>query len=907
MRNYRGPAQEEVGLSDEDLGFQSQSKQEPQKPQEEVGLSDEELGFLPQVENKSDQYKISGDEQRKAIADAEKEVDDLSYGPIGDIGPSRYMEDKNAQPVLGGIGWAGEKLDKVTGAPTRTFMSNTLGGKNYSYLDAPSGYQQMVDMGADPEGWAASLGGFGLEMIQDPIAPLALGLKGINALRAANELKAAKAAAAATDVTGSARAGARAEGQLLLENDLQQGAEMGARQGAETDVQFGGGESKVDVSGNLFERREAPKIENYPDLVNLNLPAEYSNLPDLMRVNEISEMNLPTQFPFISLHRAMWQNPRSMRDVKNNMEGANPEAAEKFALYNAGMVMEASDKLDKMPSRISKDFYGSYPEAGEATVKFTTDKIKAERERLSPVIKEISRNITERGGIDWSDRANMIENMAEKGGWSDLLRVDEEAGVISTKVAPGQLKAMGITKEEFAEIQDTVAALNLENLTFDKLENIRNDLRKAKDTANPQKYNLIESMRSSLLKDMMSMADAQGPQYHKAMQEMAVLERGIDDFERTIGKVDDIYPNDMRRANTDKVVQNIFSSPVKAEQARQFLGEEKFQKLVATRLQQGLEQSRNKTNGVIEPHQFGNWLKSTENRIFIKNYVDPKLAAEMKAWADRGHYGKQYLVYANPSGTADSILSQLKSGNFMVNVANQGPYGAIKGKFFQETAGRLDQRSKNKALSKMMAEADAAAQAEASGKGFDPNFGTGPAPRSTMRQGFDYLSDNYLPAKPGLDLLRSETLRDQRDQKPNRSPQSVDDGPAITDEDIVAYAQGTPYEQEVAESDNKAATNYALSQHRDYREAQGEDWSEYNINKPGFKMPGDAPIYDPYDRSSDLPPQEAPEPIVSEDIGTKEIVNPGPDNAVLKALDRLRFGDLKEMEKDLHFKRKIAK
>jgi hypothetical protein len=151
----------------------------------------------------------------------------------------------------------------------------------------------------------------------------------------------------------------------------------------------------------------------------------------------------------------------------------------------------------------------------------------------------------------------------------------------------------------------------------------------------------------------------------------------------------------MFSANPDKVVNKIISNPNYMQVVGDYIGKDKLNNIVSAYVNDGVAKAFD-TTGAFSPSKLKNWLKT--NNIFLTRSVDPSVLERLQALADHGYYAKRFLDEVNPSGTAASLLSGIKSEGFVSKIMSQGPVAAVTSEAASRAKSFLGQKQSLKYL-----------------------------------------------------------------------------------------------------------------------------------------------------------------------------------------------------------------
>ena len=602
-------------------------------------------------------------------------ISELSKGPTRAPG-ELFQNGSFERGLVGGL----NKIDEFTGAPIRKKLTEVISGKTLDH--APSGSEQAAMMGVPTQSFKERYGvpsylggdvtpsgvaGIGLEVLQDPLLIGSGLVKGVKALRplvggVGEELKSSAGLLSKQGVTGiqDAEAMARSEGA------------------AKSSASFSGGDSTIENSGQLLSIKQPKTLE---DLRNWEPKSGVGEMQSSKRLGQI-EVDLPDlQTKPLPYHYEMLSNPKKMKELKLQFENLPNKDAQKIAIYNKSIVDEAAEKATKEIRNISGSEPMKIADAGHDFIDTVKNKYNTEKSTLGPMFqkfKETSQPLSKNQALD------MQIAIGENSKIGSLMKVNHESGAI--EFMPNSPKT-GLSPQEYNTIKDVLGDFN-GKLSFKDIQNIREHMRKTIDYANPHATEEIGKVRSILLDQLENMASASNPEMRETFKQYAVNERMRESIEKVIGgKVESM--DTMFSANPDNVVKKIFSNPNHADLVKQYIGPEKFNGMVQSYINKGLESSIDSVRG-FEPSKLRNFLN--KNQVFLERYVRPEISKRLTAAADYGYMGKRFLDEVNPSGTAASLIAALEPGNFAQKITSKGLVGAIT----SEATGLVNSKIKQK-------------------------------------------------------------------------------------------------------------------------------------------------------------------------------------------------------------------
>ncbi len=592
--------------------------------------------------------------------------------------PWYALEAKNLVPgFVAGL----EKIDSVTAAPIRKFVTEKISGEKLT--KAPTGAQQAKMLGASdttykesfgvPSHWGgdispADIYGVGLEIVQDPFVIGSMAKRGLQGVKAI--------ATGASELKQTAKA---AQSQVA-----KSGSEAATKSGAA----ISGGDLSVEQGGKLFEYKAPQSLE---ELKNYKAPVAQGEMLGKTRLKEIENTLPDLQTKPLNYHFDMMENPKAMKELKLKFENLPTEDAKRIAAYNKGIIDESSLKIQETVNK----FGGSQPrapgDAGNDLINSVKEKYSAEKKALGPMFEKIKATAQP---LDPQASRELIGQIGENSKVGKLLAVDEKSGnIFLNKNTP----RTGLSDQEHGVLSRVIDDLN-GGMTFEEIQKTREFLRKSIDPSNPSASAEVGKARTLLLEKLEEMAGGLGDDVSQTFKSYAVNERARESVEKIIGgKIESI--DAMYAANPEKVLGKIFANPNHAKVVSEYVGPEKMREMVASHIQAGIDKASDSAKG-FSPEKFRVWLKN--NKPFLDKNIDPQTSARLHALADYGYYGKRFLDEVNPSGTAAALKEMIEPGSFLQKVRQQGIVGAVTAEATTRANSLLNQRSAIKAVNESL-------------------------------------------------------------------------------------------------------------------------------------------------------------------------------------------------------------
>lgn len=516
-----------------------------------------------------------------------------------------------------------ENIDKLTGAPIRKFVTESITGEPMD--KAPTGAEQAKMLGATDktykEMWGvpsylggdispADIYGVGLEMAQDPFV-IASGVKSVvKASRPAVESIATKI-----------------------------------------------GKKPVSEMTSAFKFKAPESLE---ELRNWKPKAGVGEMPGKARLGEIVDTVKDLETKPLKYHFDMMENPKAMKELKLRFENLPTADAKKIAQYNQQIVDETTEKIAKTVSDIGGDprLLG---DAGNDFIGAVKEKYRAEKKALGPIFEEVQKRAPKMNKVDSQD---LIIALGENTKLGKVLEQSPETGRFSLSA---NTPRTGLSDSEYGVLKRVVDDLN-DGMKFDEIQKTREFLRKSIDPANPRASQEVQKVRSIMLQKLEEMADRINPQIGKTFRDYAINERSRESVEKIIGGSIDSLDR-MYAANPEKVVQKIFSNPNYTDIVRDYVGPEKMNEMISSFIGSGIDKATDAARG-FNPNRFRSWIKS--NEPILRRNLPKETLDRLNALSDYGYYGKRFLDEVNPSGTAASLKEMLEPGNVFEKVKRRG-------------------------------------------------------------------------------------------------------------------------------------------------------------------------------------------------------------------------------------------
>jgi len=676
----------------------------------------------------SDLAKLSNEQLKALISEkmsaAKPAVQANDLSSVSDDDLRRMITQKSAEPdrplmTAAGL-WEGFKqipqtIDQYTGAPVRKFATEFATGES---LDkAPTGAEQAKMMGMSDTSYKdayglndgqsrqlfgfmggaspADVGGFALEMVQDPLLIGSAIKSGVSG---------------ATKVARGAAEYLKGGSKQVVDAAQTQAAKAMAEGSVKGAVNISGGGSTVEHSGQLFDIK-APK--SLDELQKWKPDPGMSDIPGKGRLREIETLVPDLNAKPLKYHHDMMENPKAMKALKLDFENLPTKDALKIAEYNQSMVNESASKIKETIKQLGGGDPKHISDSGNNFISVVKEKYQAEKSALKPAFEELRKT---GGKLNATESRDLIQGIGSNSKVGGMIEMSDSGRFGLKKNTPRS----GVSDSEHNIISRVIDDLN-DGMTFKEIQDTRDFLRKAIDPTNPAATSEISNVRSILLDQLESMSKSRGPGVHETFRSYAKNERARESIEKIIGgKVESL--DAMFAANPEKIVHKIFSNPNHTKIVAEYAGPEAMQQMTASYIQNGLKKSFDAATG-FNPSGVRTWMKANEN--FLRSNVSPEVTQRLQALADYGYYGKRYLDEVNPSGTAASLIEALQPRSFVTKIRQEGLVGSLVSEASQRVGAVAKQRQAVNAVNESLGAAPKASIIDlskfkaASGKAID--------------------------------------------------------------------------------------------------------------------------------------------------------------------------------------------
>jgi hypothetical protein len=572
--------------------------------------------------------------------------------------------------LLQGFAEGLNKIDQYTGAPVRKFATELVTGQNLE--QAPTGSEQAAMMGAPTTTYGEAYGvpsylggtiapsdiyGLGLNVVQDPTMLISPVLKGAKAI-----IPSFEKGMSAINKFGS-KVGKGIEGAYQSFSD----APPSLIQDMPLETQyFTNKTSPITMTGEIGPGFEFNKPQSLDEINSWTAPEGTGVLPGKERLKQIELNNPDLASKPLDYHYAMYEHPKAMRDLKNNFENLPSESRIKIGQYNQSIL---DDSIAKSKEAINSINQGkeplSIPQTGSEIIDSIKIKYNTDKKALGPLFQKFQQLSMP---LDKGESINIIHDIISKTKASKLLNYNAEIERLMLK--PNVLKS-GLSDAEYKAFSRTLHDFN-DGISFQEIQNIRDGLRKMEDPINAKSTEEISKLRTVLLDTLESMAEVEHPTIRETFRSYAINERSLNDLEKIIGgNVENL--NKIYNANPDKVINKLISNPNYIQIAKDYLGQDKINEIIAAKINEGFSQSFNSI-GEFKPHTFQKFLNT--NRNLIDRELSPEIAQRLKDMADLGYFSKRFMDLANPSGTAASLAQMISPKKSIISMVTS-PFDTV--------------------------------------------------------------------------------------------------------------------------------------------------------------------------------------------------------------------------------------
>lgn len=501
-------------------------------------------------------------------------------------------------------------------------------------------------------------------------------------------------------------------GEIAESSGLETGKQAARSAGAQEATGIIRGELRqelnpVDEAGEIALKREAPKdmgelvARHEADSAKGLVP----DLPSAQRLREIEETLPDLENKPLGIHREMLKSKQNYDMVRVRYKELPSKEREALDAYEQRMKAEIERKIGGLI-----DEGGTRPalprtDAGNNLIAEVGEIYKANKTRLGPVFQKFNEVPINEG----QHIQGLTNRLAEEvPGFGQALRINQETG----KLELGKFRPdMGVSRKAYAKMGEVVRSLNEEKLSFRQMQQIREYLRKEIDPAKPGETADLQAIRKAMLNHMEDLVNESAPdlEVRKTFQEYAKNERFLENFEQILGgKIENI--NALYNANPDAVLNKVFANPNTVKIAREGLGEQRFNNLVADFVGDLKARATDSAKNTTSMARLAQDIK--RRRGVLVEAMGEEKVRRLEALTDLGRIIPD-APPVNPSGTAKTSVwaSIIRGGKKITSVISGGTVGDP-----ETVAKALDDAKSTKEAIKYFNEIMAAAPKEKQGE-----------------------------------------------------------------------------------------------------------------------------------------------------------------------------------------------
>lgn len=398
-------------------------------------------------------------------------------------------------------------------------------------------------------------------------------------------------------------------------------------------------------------------------------PPVGSNIRDLEKyVGQAEKSGEATTLPKIEEIREAQSRVKDLKHpLRQSQEAASTttENNEKFGLLRKSGT-KTSDTIGKLENLQKRELESKIDETINAIApskKASADSIESAGRLQDDFMaqykarqKELGKSFEKYDAIpvDPTDNANITNKIAEHiPEIKDFVEVSD-AGASIRPYSP----AMGVSKDEYRAISETVNVLNNESLNVKQIRNMRGAL--LREYPNPlDRPPVVQKLRSALLDHLQDVIatksnPAERAKVVKTFRDYAVNEQNLSELEKVFGGSFSDMARPGKEVVPEKVLDRMFKDSKNANIAKNALGDKAFNAAMADYL--NTYRQKFTKDGQLSAAQFGNWLQKKEPVLWdVANPDDVLRLVDLNTL-----HRAVDLPPVNPSNTAPSALG-LKS------------------------------------------------------------------------------------------------------------------------------------------------------------------------------------------------------------------------------------------------------
>jgi hypothetical protein len=367
-----------------------------------------------------------------------------------------------------------------------------------------------------------------------------------------------------------------------------------------------------------------------------------NNLPDL-------------EYPAHEVQLEAMGNRGAYDRFKTFLETQSKEA-DAMRAYESLQKREGVQKTLKTIEDLSPGYKptGNATQSGDRAVKAFTEQYQAEKKELAPIFKRVD-ELAEKIPSSPDELLQHIESAIPE--IRSYLTTTEEGGIKLAKYSP----SMPFSRNVYSGIRDSLQAVQSEKTSIAGIRNIRESLRgRVNMLSDPRDGAQMGSLRKSLMDYIEGQIQKVAPdtEVRDAFRRYAVNEEQRSLLEKVFGGSLSDRAGVLKAVKSEEVVDRIFANTATVKAARQVLGPEKFNRILADHLAEQAAKFTDK--GSFSSAKFATFLKGKADVLNEAFSGSPDKLARLRSLADYMRILPD-SPSINPSGTAKtlSIMGQI--------------------------------------------------------------------------------------------------------------------------------------------------------------------------------------------------------------------------------------------------------
>lgn len=373
--------------------------------------------------------------------------------------------------------------------------------------------------------------------------------------------------------------------------------------------------------------------------------------------------------------------------------------------YEALQKKELTNLTDKTIDTIAPEHTVTTDsvEGGRRAIDAFTEQYQAEKEALKPVFEHLKKVETEN---PFEHLPNVIEKLTDT--LPSVAKMFDEAATEVGAIKPYKTN-MGIDRATYNAVKEAVESLK-EPAFLEDLMNIRKGMSQHVDVlAQGEAPAQIRALKASMMDYIQTQAEAMGEsaQIRDPLRRYAINEQQRGVIEKAFGaSVGSQEFDAISKVKPEKILDNIFRDTASAAAAKNILGPQKFNQMLADYL--AGEKAHVTTDGVFSSNKFGSFLKK---KAAVLNEAMKENPAALQEMRDINTISRILpdSKSINPSGTAKTLWGALKAHSIPDLIGNIKGYAGeklqkelLKAKINESLAGKVEHADKMSTIKKMI-------------------------------------------------------------------------------------------------------------------------------------------------------------------------------------------------------------